>query len=79
MSEWQIVTWGMSDEVIAHTLRVTPATVSRWRRGTTPIPWMAMEIMRQQRGMSLPGAFEEFADFTVMRGHYGAVLVPPGA
>lgn len=79
LSEWQIVTWGMSDETIAHILRVPVATVARWRRGTTRIPWMAMEIMRQRRGMSLPGAFEEFEDFVVMRGHWGAVLVPPGA
>jgi hypothetical protein len=28
---------------------------------------------------ALPGAFEEFEDFVVMRGHWGAVLVPPGA
>ncbi|KJV28656.1 hypothetical protein VI06_11590 [Aquitalea magnusonii] len=79
LSEWQIVTWGMSDESIAHDLRVPVATVTRWRRGTTLIPWMAMEIMRQRRGMSLPGAYEEFEDFIVMRGHEGAVLVPPGA
>ena len=77
--EWQIVTFGMRDPEIAQALRVSPATVGRWRRGEARIPWMAFEIMRQRKGMSLPGAYREFEDFLLMRANHGLVLVPPGA
>lgn len=76
--EWRACTRNLSDNQLSELLRVSLATAGRWRRGDSRVPWMALELVKQSLGMKLPATCREFADFLLVNGHDGAVLVPPG-
>lgn len=69
--------FGMSTREIASTLRVSEATVKRWRKGESQPPFAALELLRIRRGVALPAACGDFAGFTIGRVHGKTVLIPP--
>lgn len=70
--------FGMSTREIAAMLRVSEATVKRWRKGESQPPFTALELLRIRRGVALPRVCGDFDGFTLGRVHGKTVLIPPG-
>ncbi|WP_120809804.1 helix-turn-helix domain-containing protein [Vogesella indigofera] len=75
---FKVLAFGMSPAELCAMLDVSAATIRRWKAGTFQPPFMALELLRLRRGLSLPAAFGDLAGFTVGRINGQTYLIPPG-